>query len=374
MTLPLTKPALLSAMIVMVLYGLGEFAIVSILGVRRGFDVFSTAIHEAVRNKFPPAHGEAAALAVSLLLVMFVLVWYYRRVTARKEAYMTLSGSRSDPQTWDLGAWRWPLALGIWVLLLVVWVFPILVLVITSLHTTWTGQIQLTQLTLSHWITPIVDPQLRQSFFNSIVVAVSGATLGTFLVVGTAYYTERTNAPFRGVVDFLSLTPLAVPGIILGSSLLFTFLWAGAITGVLNLYGTLAIIVIGCVMVYLPVSSRIAVGNIVQIHEELEEAARISGASWLDQMREIFLPLFKNTTVVLWFFLALHIVQLLSVPLMTYTADTVVLPVKLYQLYMFQPDLSLVAAISSHFIVLTIALLLGLRLLGVTFYDLDYGG
>jgi len=139
---------------------------------------------------------------------------------------------------------------------------------------------------------------------------------------------------------------------------------------VVDLYGTLAIIIVGCVVVFLPVSSRIAVGNIVQIHSDLEEAARISGATWLGQMREIFLPLFKNTTVVIWFFLAMHVIQLLSIPLITYTSDTVVIPVRLYQLYMYEPGIALVAAISSIFILLTVGSLLGLRRVGVTFYEL----
>ena len=369
-SLPLIKPAILSATIVAFLYGMGEFAIVSILGVENGFDVYSTAIHSAIKGRYPPGYGEAAALACSLLVLMLVFVWYYRRVTARKTEFMTLTGRRHRTDVWSLGRWRWPLATIIWAVLLVVWVLPIFVLLVTSVHADWYGQVNLSALTFDHYFTAVTDPQLRKAFLNSIIVAVGGATLGTVLVVGTAYYTERTDGRFRGAVDFLSLTPLAVPGIILGAGLLFTFLWVGELVPFLNLYGTLLIIIVGCVVVYLPVSSRIAVGNIVQIHAELEEAARIAGATWLQQMREIFLPLFKNTTVVIWFFLAMHIIQLLSIPLMTYTSDTVVIPVRLFQLYNFGPGIALVAAISSIFIFLTVGFLLGLRRYGIRFYEL----
>lgn len=367
---PLIKPAILSATIVIFLYGLGEFAVVSILGTRNGFDVFSTAILSAINGRFPPGYGEAAALSCLLLVVMSVLVWYYRQVTARKEAFMTFTGRRHRSHVWSLGRWRWPLAVGLWGGLFVIWVFPILVLLAVSIHDTWYGRLEPGNLTLDNYLTALTDPNIQQAFGNSLLVALGGATLGTILVVGTAYYTERTDGRFRGVVDFLTLTPLAVPGIIIGAGLLFTFLWVGKLLPPLNLYGTLAIIIVGSVVVYLPVSSRIAVGNIVQIHSDLEEAARISGATWLGQMREIFLPLFKNTTVVIWFFLAMHIIQLLSIPLITYTSDTVVIPVRLYQLYMYDPDIALVAAISSIFILLTVGSLLGLRRLGITFYEL----
>jgi len=368
-SIPIIKPAILSAALVTFLYGLGEFAVVAILGARNGFDVYSTAIWKAIGSRFPPAYGEAAALGCSLLLVTLLLVWYYRRVTRRKSAFMTVTGRGYHSQHWDLGRWRWPVALALWTTLVVIWVVPTAVMVLASLHTTWFGHLDTSALTLTHYAEALANPQLRDAFANSLVVAGAGATLGTVLVVGMAYYTERTKARLRGVVDFLSLTPLAVPGIIMGSSLLFTFLWVGKVHSLFDLYGTLAIIVIGSVIVFIPVSSRIAVGNIVQIHSELEEAARIAGASWLQQMREIFLPLFRNTAAVIWFFLAIHIFQLLTIAVMTYTTDTVVVPVKLFQLYMFRPSIELVSAISTLIVGLTVLLLLGLRALGITFYD-----
>lgn len=368
-TLPLITPAILSAVLTTFLYGMGEFAIVSVLGSRRGFDVYSTEISGAIKSRFPAAYGEAAALAVSLLLVTAVLVWYYRTVTSRKEDYMTLTGKRSHSQTWNLGRWRLPITASLWLLLFVVWILPIAALVLTSVHSTWTGVIAPSQMTLTNYVTALTDEGLREAFVNSVVVAVGAATLGTVLVVGLAYYTERTRARFRGLVDMLSLTPLAVPGIIIGAGLIFTSLWASKLPFV-NLYGTLLLIIIGSVIVFLPVSSRIAVGNIVQIHAELEEAARVAGASWLQQLREIFLPLFRNTTIVIWFFLLVHVFQLLSIAWMTHTADTVVIPVKLFRLYMYEPALALVSAISTIFVALTVLLVLGMRFYGITFYEL----
>ena len=368
-TFPLITPAILSAVITTFLYGMGEFAIVSVLGSRQGFDVYSTMISEAIKNRFPAAYGEAAALSCSLLLVTAVMVWYYRRVTSRKADYMTLTGKRSHSQTWDLGTWRWPITASLWVLLTAVWLVPIGALVITSVHSTWTGAILPNELTLEHYVRALSDPKIRDAFVNSVLVSVGAATLGTVLVVGLAYYTERTKARFRGLVDMLSLTPLAVPGIIIGAGLIFASLWASKLP-MISLYGTLTIIIIGSVIVFLPVSSRMAVGNIVQIHSELEEAARVAGASWLQQLREIFLPLFRNTTIVIWFFLLVHVFQLLSIAWMTYTTDTVVIPVKLFQLYMYEPALSLVTAISTIFVALTVLLVLGMRLAGITFYEL----
>lgn len=371
---PLILPAILSGALVTVLRGLGEFSVVEILGVRRGFDVYATAIWAAVRQRAPPEYGESAALAASLLLVTIVLVWYYHHMTSRREDYMTVTGRGYQPNRWDLGKWRWPVALGLWVVIFFVWLLPLLVMVVVSLHSTWTGAVNPTLVTLDHYAAVMASERIWSSFTNSVIVSVSGATLGTILVVGLAYYTERTKYRYRQFVEFLSLTPLAIPGIILGTSVLFTFLWVGKIHPVVNLYGTLAIIVIGSIIVYLPFSSRIAIGNIVQIHDDLEESARVYGASWIEQMSDIFLPLFKNTTAVIWFYLLVHIFQLLTIPIMTYTSDTRVIPVDIFDIYYQQANLEFVSAVSTVFVGLTLAILLLFRLVGITFYDMNHRG
>ncbi|WP_418281709.1 ABC transporter permease [Halorubrum sp. DTA98] len=368
---PLVIPAILSAVLVTFLRGLGEFSVVAILGAPEGFDVYATAIWEAVRLRAPPQYGEAAALAFSLLIVTAAFVWYYRRITGRKQDYMTVRGRGYRARRWDLGGWRWPLAGGLWVLLFFVWLLPVLVMVLVSFHSLWTGQPDVTVLSTEHYVTALTDVRLRGAFFNSVFVAVASATIGTVLVVGMAYYTERTEYRFRGVVDFLSLTPMAIPGIIMGGSLLFTFLWVGRIHPLVDLYGTLWIMVIGSIIVYIPISSRIAVGNIVQIHTELEEAARIVGASWGRSVREVFVPLFKTPMAIIWFYLAIQVFHLLTIPIMTYSTGTEVIPVEVFTLYTRGAELELVSAISTLFVAVTVVVLLALRWFGVTIYDMN---
>lgn len=370
-TFPLILPAIVSGALVTFLRGMGEFSVVDILGSRNNFEVYATAIWEAIRQVSPPQYGEAAALAMSLLVITVVLVWYYRRITSRKADFMTLTGRGGQPRRWDLGRFRWPIAIAVWIVIGVVWLLPILVMVVVSLHSTWAGHLDLSKLTLTHYVSAITDQRLRRAFTNSVFVSVTGATIGTVLVIGLAYYTERTAYRFRRLVDVLSLSPLAIPGIILGSSVLFTFLWIGTLVPFLNLYGTLWIIVVGSVVVYLPFASRIAIGNIVQIHADLEESARIFGASWLQQLREIFLPLSKKTTAIIWFYLAIHIFQLLTIAIMTYTSRTEVAPIAVFNMFHQQANIEFVSAVSTLFIGMMLALLAVFRFFGVTFYELD---
>lgn len=367
---PLIFPAILAAITVTFLRGLGEFSVVAILGAPTGFDVYATAIWSAVSLRAPPEYGQAAALSFSLIAVTAVLTWYYRTVTSRKEDYMTVTGREYRPKRWELGEWGWPIAITLWGVLFVVWILPVLVMVLVSVHSFWTGVPTAADLTATHYVEAVTDSAIRRAFTNSVLISVGGATLGTALVVGTAYYTERTSYPGRGAVDFLSLSPLAVPGIILGTAVIFTGLWTGKIHPAIDLYGTLWIIMIGCVIVFIPYSSRIAVGNIVQIHDELEESARVFGASWLQQLREVFLPLFKNTAAVIWFYLLIHIFQLLTIPIMTYTSGTEVIAIEVFFLWTKDANLELVSALSTLFIGTMFCVLLVLRYWGISFHEL----
>jgi ABC-type Fe3+ transport system permease subunit len=128
-TFPVILPAILTALIIRFLLGLGEFSVVAILGAREQYEVYATAIWKAVRLRAPPEYGQAAALSISLLLLAAVLVWYHRKVTSRKEDYMTETGQGYQPKTWDLGRWRWPVTGALWLALALVWILPIVALV-----------------------------------------------------------------------------------------------------------------------------------------------------------------------------------------------------------------------------------------------------
>lgn len=369
-TFPLIKPAILSAVLLTFIISLGEFAVIAILGAPEQFHVYATKIWLSITGTVPPQYGGAAALSMSLLGVTVVLVWYYRKVTAKTEEFMTISGEGFRTRHWELGKWRWPLAGVLWFVLFIFWILPLGVMVLASLHDVWVGQINLNALTLTHYATVLGSDLVQRAFANSLIIGIGGAIFGTVLVTFLAYYTERTDYRFRGFVDFLSLTPLAIPSIILGAAVAFTYLWIGKIHEVLDIYGTLWIIMLGSVVVFLPVTSRIAVGNIVQIHDELEESARIHGANWFQQIREVFLPLFRTTIGVILFYLFIHIFRLLTIPIMTYTRGTETVSVVIFMQWRNYADLEFVSAISVLFVGMMLISIIVLRLFGLRFYQL----
>ncbi|MBV8489471.1 MAG: ABC transporter permease subunit, partial [Candidatus Eremiobacteraeota bacterium] len=70
-----------------------------------------------------------------------------------------------------------------------------------------------------------------------------------------------------------------------------------------------------------------------QLHPELEEAARVSGASWFRTVRRVTLPLVKPTIVATWALLFVMAMQEVSASILLYTSHSIVLSVAVFDLW-----------------------------------------
>ena len=77
------------------------------------------------------------------------------------------------------------------------------------------------------------------------------------------------------ILDGLASFPLIFPGTVLGVALITTYL-----SFPLPVYNTLWILIIGYIVRYLPYAIRFCHPGILQISQELEESAYLSGANW----------------------------------------------------------------------------------------------
>jgi iron(III) transport system permease protein len=126
-TLPLVAPGVLGAAIFVFAEMLGSFSAALVLGTPSRFYVITTAIFQLV-SQYPPRIPLAAAMGVSLFAVMFVMLFFYRRLISRG-SYVTVSGKAFRPRLMDVGALRWALFAVCVAYLLLSVVLPILMLV-----------------------------------------------------------------------------------------------------------------------------------------------------------------------------------------------------------------------------------------------------
>ena len=124
-TLPLARPALYAAILIIVVRGLESFEVPALIGLPAHIWVFTSRIWSAL-NSTPPDYSQAGAYAMSLLVLTSIGVLWHSRLARRARAFQTVTGKGFRPRPRALGAWRWPATALICLYFLVAVVLPLL--------------------------------------------------------------------------------------------------------------------------------------------------------------------------------------------------------------------------------------------------------
>jgi putative spermidine/putrescine transport system permease protein len=181
---------------------------------------------------------------------------------------------------------------------------------------------------------------------TSVWLAIAATAIATPL--GTAAALGLRRGKFRGkqLVELLFLSPLAVPGIVIGIALLIAFVAADVGQAPVRL-------VAAHVLLVLPYSIRTVLASLAQIDPALEEAALTLGASRWRALRLIVLPLIRPGIIAGVLFALILSFDDIALALFLVDANTTTLPVAIlsYLQYNFDPS---IAAVSSIVIILTL--------------------
>jgi iron(III) transport system permease protein len=187
-TFPIIRPALLAAIMLNFVRAIESFDTPAIIALPARIEVFTTKIYREAIGAFPPNQNLAAAYAVSLLIITMLFVYFYRRLTARSERYVTGTGRGYRPTIIDLGRWRYAASAVAGLILLLIVVLPFLVMIyvsfVTYVHVPGAKTWEL--LTLDNYRTNLTDARTYRAFQNSLFLAVGGATLCMLLAALTA--------------------------------------------------------------------------------------------------------------------------------------------------------------------------------------------
>jgi len=330
-TLPLMRPAILAAATLNFVRALESFDTPAIIALPARIEVFTTKIWREALGSFPTNHNLAAAYGVEILIIALAFVYLYRRFTSQVESFSTVTGKGFQPHQIDLSRWRY-LATGVAFLLLVVLVvLPFLVLLLVSLmpyyHVpTWqTWQ----NLTLGNFKFILENTRAHRAFYNSMFLALVGASICMFLASLTAYMTIRTKIAGRGLLEGLVFIPWAFPGTALALGLLWAY-----VDFPVPIYATIWIILIAYVTRFLPYGLRAVSSTIVQIHKELEEASTACGAGFIATFRRILMPLMRPGIMAGWIILATIFMREFSATLFLYSPGAEPLGPMMYFLYL----------------------------------------
>src|SRR5258706_12515383 len=296
LTLPLVLPGVLGATVYGFAEMLGSFSAALVLGLPNRFYVVTTAMYQLV-SQYPPQFPRAAAMGVSLFAVMFAMVYVYRRVVSRGN-YVTITGKAFRPRVMSVGRLRWPLLAVCAAYLGVAVVLPVLALLYASIQRLATAFPKAGNFTLGNYRTPLLLDPVRSATWNSLLLGVGTASLGVLIMGFLAWMIYRSRLPGVGVIEYVLMFPQAVARL----AFAFGMLWAWLIFPI-PVYGTLWLLLIAYLTVFLPLGLRTISGVILQIDRSLEESAQMCGATWGYRLRTVTMPLLKPGLIAAWLLL-----------------------------------------------------------------------
>jgi iron(III) transport system permease protein len=284
--IPVMMPAILVTTILGIIRSLEAFEIELLLGTPIGLQVYSTKIHELVTWE-PPQFAPAMALSTVFLGLLLLMVAFQRRYIANR-IYTTVTGRGFSTRRTQLGRWRYPAFALVLSFALVITVLPTILLV-TGTFMKLFGFFNIAEpWTLENWRATLNDPVLFRSLWNTLAIGLGAGFVGILFYSLIAYVIVKTRYRGRWLLDFLSWLPWSIPGILLGVALLWTFLQTKIF---LPIYGTIYLLMVAMVIKSMPFGTQMIKSVLLQLGNDLEEASKVCGGTWVDTFRRVIFPL-----------------------------------------------------------------------------------
>jgi iron(III) transport system permease protein len=329
-TLRLAVPAGLAVLLITVVRNLEAFEVPAMLGLPGGVNVLTTEIFTRLKATVVPDYGEVSAYSTLLILLVLPLLYGYYRATKGQGKYATITGKGMKSRRADLGRYRW--LAGLFMLTLPALVLaPIIVLFWGSLLPFYESPSTdaLASASLDNYrglFAP--DSQVVSTMLTTAFVAMACATVVVLLTAAASWVIVRTRVPGRAALDFVSVAPLAVPGIVLGVGVLWTYVGSP-----LPVYGTVAILVIAYLVRSIPYTMRFNHAGILGISGELEESALVAGASHRVMLQRILVPLLLPALFTGWVYAFLMTARELPAALLLQSSGNRMVSVTIWNLW-----------------------------------------
>jgi iron(III) transport system permease protein len=328
-TLPLMRPAMFSVLLIVFIRGIEAFEVPALIGVPAKISVFTTKIFLAI-HQFPSDFGLAGSYAVTLLAISTVGVLIYGRITRREERYATVTGKGYRPRVIDLGGWKYVTCAISFAIFLLAVILPVFVLLWSSFIPYYgvPSRELMSKMTLANYNYILSYPLALTAFKNSFYLSVGSATLVMLLTSIIAWVTVKTRLPGRALLDNMTFIPIAMPGIVLGVSLIWVYL-----TLPIPIYGTIWVLLLAYITKFMPYGIRAASASMIQINRELEEASLTAGGTWFQTFRKVILPLLMPGFTAGWIYISIIALRELSTSILLYSYNSTVLSIMAFDLW-----------------------------------------
>lgn len=307
-TVPMLRPALLNAGLLVFTLSIESLGIPLVLGSPQGHDLIASYLYNTWSSAFTPDPPVVSAGATVLLACACALLFLRSKLLGDQARFVSVGGRGGAGIALQLGRLR-RLTLGALLgLYLVATTFaPIAALALSSVVSQLTPLIAPWHLlTLGNW-RAIGHGQFAHSIQNTAEIALAGAIITTVVVALATAVAHRSGFRMRRSLPFLLLFPRAIPGIIIGIGFFWTFLLVNPPGGALrnSLWGIMiALSIRSLTLAYFVMSAAFAT-----VSESLDQVARSTGASWWTAMTRITVPILKPALFVSFILLFISILN-----------------------------------------------------------------
>ena len=304
-TLPMVKPAILSTILLVFGSAMGSYPVPHYLGLT----TLSTK-YISLNSKYT---GEASILAI-IMMIFGVAILTMNQVSLKsRKNYTTVTGKSGQLSKMNLGkVGKYAIAVVMIVLTFFTSIFPIFSFALETFlpnpgDYSFLYTKDLSNLTTKWWITKenitengmygqhgiLYNSTIWHAFAGTLLVAVCCAliagTIGTLIGYAVA---KNRRSRWASYVNGVAFLPYLMPSIAVGAAFFILFS-----NEKINLFNTYTLLIIAGTIKYIPFASRSALNSMLQISNEIEEAAIIQDIPWTKRMFRIIIPIQKSAII-----------------------------------------------------------------------------
>lgn len=329
-TIPLVLPSILSGALLIMLYSMAHFGTVAVLGIETGIYNIPTLIYEKIHQSAGSFDSirTATVLATVLVITAALILWLQNRVLS-KGRYQIIAGKSFRPTELKLRGLRVPLFIFCLLYIGFTIVLPTATIFMVGGLKTYGLPFNAENLTLANYNHILFEWDLtRDAIWNSISLGLSSALITMFAGVVISYVIVKMKVRGKGILEFLGMLPFSVPGSVIALGVILA--WSGKFG--INLYNTVWIILLAYIARYMAFSLKANSAALEQVHDSLVEAARASGATMAQALRDIVIPLVRPGMIAAFFLIFLPALRELTVSVLLYGPTTRTIGVAIYTL------------------------------------------
>ncbi len=335
---PLLLPAILAAGLIAFAEALSDFGTAATIAQNSNVTLVTYQIYLAI-NTSPVNFSLAAALSLLLFLAISLALLIQAGIL-RTRSFQVISGRSRPARPVELGPWKWPVTLFCVLVFLFALVIPMSMCIILSLlHAFGQGLIP------SNWTLSNYTAVLSQgsddldALFRTLWLALGTATITAIVGLPIAFVIRRTQLPGRRLLSLFTLVTIAVPGIILACGYIFAwnapylqYVGIGGDFGV-PFYGTIWILLAAYIGGSLPYATRLGIGALDQVGQNMLDTARVQGASLFQLLTRIVGPLLRSNLLSVWLLVFTGTMFELAASELLYPPGEPTMPVRIISLF-----------------------------------------